>query len=148
PRDERREQARGAGDRDYFLRCCDGRRRWLLLCANRRTEGNHYRRDGNGMNHPVKGLDDTHARCSVFVQISGLFDHTNTVWTGNDSHFREPYEKSVLHDPWDSRQPLRQCLRRVNAPKRYVDDPVAAIRDERMAILAAPQHRFAGAATG
>src|SRR5512141_2456548 len=76
---------------------------------------------------------------SVWLNKSGSFNDLDALRSANDRHRGQSDKQTVLHNPRDSGKRMRHCGRIVNPPKRRVDDPVAAIRDESMAVLAAPQ---------
>ncbi len=64
---------------------------------------------------------------------------THAVRSGKNGRLRKADEQTMLHDPGNGRKRLRQRLGIANAAERGVDNPVAAIRDERMAVFALPQ---------
>src|SRR5271156_421265 len=65
---------------------------------------------------------------------SGPLDEPHPVRTGNDSSPSEADEQAVFHDSRDHSKPCRKSLRVWNALQLGVQNPVAAIRDESMAV--------------
>src|SRR5450631_2632381 len=70
------------------------------------------------------------------LEKSRPLDDRDAVWSGQNGHLRETDKQTMLHDPGNARKGIRHRFRIVNPAKRGVDDPVSAIRDESMAVLA------------
>jgi phosphoglycolate phosphatase len=76
------------------------------------------------------------------------FDHIDALGAGDDRGASQTDEQPVLHHPRDRRQFRGENVRPRNALKRGIEDEVAAVRDERMAVRAAPQLRGPGRVRG
>src|SRR5450755_350017 len=83
-------------------------------------------------------------RNSIWLNSSGSLDDLDAVRATNNGHLRKIDEKPMLHHPRDPRKRMRHRFRLVNPAECGVDDPVAAIRDESMAVLALPQIKRLG----
>ena len=71
--------------------------------------------------------------------MSWPLDDLDTIGPGDDGQPGKADEQTVFHNPRDARKRMRQSLGVVNPAQRGVDDPVAAIRDESMAVFALAQ---------
>src|SRR5665811_1166042 len=78
------------------------------------------------------------------LEKSRPLDDRDTVRSGENGRLRETDKKTMFHDPGNARKRIRHRFRIVDPAKRSVDDPVSAIRDESMAVLALPHRQGSG----
>ncbi len=64
------------------------------------------------------------------------FNSANSIWPCEHSHARETHEQTMLHHAWNRIQRHRQSRGVRYSPKPGIDNPVAAIGDKSMAVLA------------
>src|SRR5215471_19823206 len=77
------------------------------------------------------------------THLSSPRDDTHAIWTRDDGSARHRNEQSVLDDSRYSCKAGGKRLRIIDPLKRCIEDQVATIRDERMAVFPAPQHSLA-----
>jgi hypothetical protein len=75
----------------------------------------------------------------ALLLASGPLDDAHAVRPGDDGRLRKADEKSVLDHARDRGKPVRQQARLGDALEHGVEDEVAAIRDQSMAILGPSQ---------